>query len=121
MSLKINNEDLDQFIMKKTKIKLGKTPADKYTWTDENGNKVAQFEVWDWWDGKNISNLKVYDEYKGRGLSYELLDYATKDLGVRNLAVAKDNNIAKHVYDKYGFMTTDEDSVFYYMSLPSEK
>lgn len=101
----------------KTKIKLGKTPAVKYTWTDNKGLKVAQFEVWDWWDGKNLSSFEIFGDYKGIGLSYKFLDYAKK-LGVKNLAVKKENAIAKHAYDKYGFKTTAEDDGYYYMSLP---
>ena len=99
-------------------IKLGGTPAVKYIWFDDQ-RKAAQFEVWDWWDGKNISGLEIFNDYRGKGLSYEILDYATNRLGVRNLAVEKDNAIAKHVYDKFGFEITAEDEKYYYMGLPS--
>lgn len=112
-SLSIN----EKFSMKKTNIKLGDTPAVSYEWTDTDGSPVARFHVFDWWDGKNIEDLLVYDKYKGNGYSYQLLDYATKKLGVKNLAVRKDNVIAKHVYDKYGFKTTEEDDDYYYMSI----
>lgn len=103
--------------MSKTKIKLGQTPAVKYTWTDKKGLKVAQFEVWEWWDGKNLSSFEIFGDYKDKGLSYEFLDYATKNLGVKNLSVKKENVIAKHTYEKYGFKSTDEDETYYYMSL----
>lgn len=105
------------FNMTKTKIKLGETKADKYTWTDNKGLKVAQFEVWEWWDGNNLSGFEIFGEYKGKGLSYEFLDYATKNLGVNNLSVNKENDIAKQTYEKYGFKTTAEDETYYYMSL----
>lgn len=81
------------------------------------GEQVAEFKIWDWWDGKNVSDLEITEKYRGLGLSYQLLDYATKTLKANNLAVKKDNVIAKYVYDKYGFSTADEDDEYYYMSL----
>mgnify|MGYP003187547855 CR=1 FL=1 len=98
-------------------VMLGKTPSIQYKWHTKNGNRVAEFKIWDWWDGKNISDLEISENYKRLGLSYQLLDYATKKCGAKNLAVKKSNIIAKHVYDKYGFQVTDEDNEYYYMSL----
>ena len=109
------------FSLKTKKVMLGQTPGVQYKWTDVKGNPVAKFTTFHWWDGKNIEDLEVYDQYKGKGYSYQLLDYATKKLGVKNLSVRKDNSIAKHVYDKYGFKTTYEDDDMYYMSIGSEK
>lgn len=103
----------------KTKIKLGDTHAVKYVLTDNRGFKAAQFEIWNWRDGKNISGFEIFGHYKGKGLSYGLLDFVTKKLGVKNLAVEKANLIAKHVYDKFGFEITEEDETLYYMSLLS--
>lgn len=85
-------------------------------WTDENGNPIAEFTICDWWDGVNVTDLEVYEEYRGKGLSYKILDCAVKKCGARNLTVKKNNHIAKHVYDKYGFEVVDEDSYAYYMS-----
>ena len=98
-------------------VMLGKTPSIQYIWRTNNGDIVAEFKIWDWWDGKNVSDLEISENYRGLGLSYQLLDYATKRCCARNLAVKKDNTIAKHVYDKYGFLVTDEDDEYYYMSL----
>lgn len=98
-------------------VMLGKTPSIQYKWHTKNGNHVAEFKIWDWWDGKNISDLEISENYKGLGLSYQLLDYATKRCGAKNLAVRKNNTIVKHVYDKYGFEVTEEDDEYYYMSL----
>ena len=114
-------KDLESLDMKKKNVMLGKTPAVQYNWKDKNGDPVAEFKVWDWWDGKNVSDLEINEKYRGLGLSYELLDYATKNLGVKNLAVNKTNTIAKHVYDKYGFEVTEEDDDLYYMSLKERK
>ena len=98
-------------------VMLRKTPSIQYKWHTKNGNLVAEFKVWDWWDGKNVSDLEISEKYRGLGLSYQLLDYATKICGARNLAVKKDNTIAKHIYDKYGFHVTEKDDEYYYMSL----
>lgn len=98
-------------------VMLGKTLSIRYKWYTKNGSYVAEFKIWDWWDGKNISDLEINEKYRGLGLSYQLLDYAIKRCGARNLAVKKSNTIAKHVYDKYGFQVIDEDNAYYYMSL----
>lgn len=98
-------------------VMLGKTPSIQYKWHTKNGNLVAEFKVWDWWNGKNISDLEISENYRGLGLSYQLLDYSTKICGVKNLAVNKSNAIAKYIYEKYGFQVTDEDDEYYYMSL----
>lgn len=109
--------DIKFFKMKKRRIKLGDTAAMSYTWVDMNGCLVARFHTFYWWDGKNIEDLKVFGQYRRRGYSYQLLDYATKEFGANNLTVRKNNIIAKHVYDKYGFKVTSEDKENYYMSL----
>ena len=106
--------------MTTNQVMLGITPSIQYTWHTKNGDIVAEFKIWDWWDGKNVSDLEISKKYRGLGLSYQLLDYATKKCGARNLAVEKSNTIAKHVYDKYGFQITDEDDKYYYMSLSKE-
>lgn len=111
------NKDLSNFSLKKSKVLLGKTPAMQYKWTDKNKKPVAEFKIWDWWDGVNVSDLEIDKEYRGLGLSYQLLDYATEKCGAKNLAVRKNNVIAKHVYDKYGFKTVDQDDEMYYMTL----
>ena len=92
------------------------TLATQYEWTDKDGNLVAEFKTWDWWDGINVSDLEIHGEYRGKGLSYQLLDYAVIKCGVKNLAVRKTNDVAKHVYDKYGFKVVDQDDDMYYMS-----
>ena len=110
-------KELKNLNMTTKQMMLGKTPSIQYTWHTKNGDIVAKFKIWDWWDGKNVSDLEINEKYRGLGLSYQLLDYATKRCGSRNLAVNKNNTIAKYVYDKYGFLVTDEDDEYYYMSL----
>lgn len=97
-------------------IMLGSTPATQYKWFDATNNRpVAQFTLFEWWDGLNIEDFEVFKGYRGRRLSYTLLGYAVK-LGAKNLAVKKDNAVALHVYSKYGFIITDSDDTFYYMT-----
>ena len=116
-----NRRDFYSFSMNKSKVMLGNTPAIQYKWTDRKGKPVAEFKIWDWWDGVNVSDLEISKDYRGKGLSYELLDYAVNKCGARNLAVRKNNTIAKHVYDKYGFETTEEDDTYYYMSIKNKE
>lgn len=106
---------LESFKLEITDVMLGKTKGTQYKWVDSNGNPVAKFTTFEWWDGLNISDLRVYARYRNRGYSYQLLDYATKKLGCKALAVRRDNEIAKHVYTKYGFRIVDEDCDYYYM------
>lgn len=98
-------------------VMLGGTSSIQYEWHTKSGERVAEFKIWGWWDGKNISDFEISEKYRGLGFSYELLDYATKRCGAKNLAVKKSSTIAKHVYDKYGFQATEEDDEYYYMSL----
>lgn len=112
-----DNIKLDSFKMTITEVDLSGTLGSQYKWIDTQNNPVATFTTFDWWDGKNIENLKVYDTYKKKGLSYQLLDYAIKKLGCKFLAVDKGNEVAKHIYDKYGFKVSEEDENKYYMQL----
>ena len=45
------------FYLTTNKIMLRETLATQYKWTDKNGNKVAEFKIWDWWDGVNVSDF----------------------------------------------------------------
>lgn len=116
----LTNKEFRNLDVTTKQMMLGKTPSTQYIWRTNNGDVVAEFKIWDWWDGKNVSDFEIREMYRGLGLSYQLLDYATKRCGARNLAVNKSNTIAKHIYDKYGFQVTEEDDEYYYMSLSKE-
>ena len=111
-----STQKLDSFLCFKLPIETRSTSAVTYSWKDSKGVKVAEFTIWSWWNGINLGNFEIFGEYKRTGLSYEFLDYAVKKCGVRHLTVAKDNTIAKHIYDKYGFKIEDEDDLYYYMN-----
>ena len=113
-------KELKNLNMTTKKVMLGDNPSTQYIWRTNNGDIVAEFKIWNWWDGKNVSDLEISEKYRGLGLSYQLLDYATKRCGAINLAVEKNNTIAKYIYDKYGFRVIDEDNEYYYMSLSKE-
>lgn len=107
---------ISDFYLTTNKIMLGEILATQYKWTDKNGNKVAEFKIWDWWDGVNISDFEIYEEYRGKRLSYQLLDYAVNKCGARNIAVNKTNFIAKHIYEKYGFEIVEQDDNMNYIT-----
>lgn len=84
----------------------------------KDGKLIGMINVEDKSDGaKWIQGLELFNDGKGKGLSYRLLDYATRDLGATNLSVNKSNTVAKHVYDKYGFETYDQNDSMYFMKL----
>ena len=116
----LTNKEFRNLDVTTKQMMLDKTPSTQYIWRTNDGDVVAEFKIWDWWDGKNVSDLEISEKYRGLGLSYQLLDYATKRCSARNLAVKKDNTIAKHIYDKYGFHVTEENDLYYYMSLSKE-
>ena len=64
-----------------------------------------------------IQGIELFGEAKGKGFSKDLLDYAVNDLHATHLSVNKNNKIAKHVYDKYGFKVYDETDSMYMMRL----
>lgn len=107
---------ISDFYLTINKIMLGETLATQYRWTDENGNKVAEFKIWDWWDGVNVGDFEIYEKYRGKGLSYQFLDYAVNKCGAKNIAVNKTNSIAKYIYEKYGFKIIEQDDNMNYMT-----
>lgn len=70
---------------------------------------------------RQIQGIELFGEAKGKGYSRELLDYAVKDLGARELSVRKTNSIAKHLYDTYGFKTYAESEHMYFMRLDEKE
>lgn len=70
---------------------------------------------------RQIQGIELFGDAKGKGYSRELLDYAVKDLGARELSVRKTNSIAKHLYDSYGFKTYSESEHMYFMKLDDKE
>lgn len=68
-----------------------------------------------------IHGVDISKPYRGHGLSYQLLDVCTKELGGFMLAVDKKNEIAYKSYLKYGFIVYTENKQYYYMVLKSKK
>lgn len=64
---------------------------------------------------KYILGLEVFKPFKGQGISYKLLDIATKKLGANKLSVRKTNRIALTTYKKDGWRIESEDNYMYYM------
>ena len=108
------NESMQLSMFRKDVIKS--KSSDKDDALDEitikyySSNKiVATVAITKYDNGDNfIHDLEVYYPYKRQGLSYQLLDVATKEYGGNCLFVKADNKIAIHVYEKYGFKKTNE-------------
>ena len=70
-------------------------------------------------DTKWIQALEVFGKCKGKGLSKQVLDVAVKQLGATRLSVAKNNDIALHVYKSYGFKIDKTTDSMYFMVIKS--
>ena len=55
-------KELKNLNMTTKKVMLGDTPSTQYTWHTQNGDTVAEFKIWDWWDGKNVSDLEINEK-----------------------------------------------------------
>lgn len=86
---------------------------DGYIWLD-NDKVVAACSVDT--DRGMIQAIEISKEYQGQGLSYDILKTCVS-LGGKSLTVAKNNTVAKHVYDKYGFKVSDTTDNQYKMVL----
>lgn len=96
--------------------------CDGYMWFD--GDKLACYVgSCEYLDDhtKWIVPLEITPEYKAHDLSKQIVDFAVKSMGCKYLSVNKNNKIAKHVYDKYGFKTYQDDDHMNYMTIDSGK
>lgn len=96
--------------------------CDGYMWFD--GDKLACYVgSCEYLDDhtKWIVSLEITPEYKGHDLSKQIVDFAVKSMGCKYLSVNKNNKIAKHVYDKYGFKSYQDDDHMNYMTIDSGK
>lgn len=90
--------------------------CDGYIWIDDD-KLVCMVGSCEYTDDhtKWIVSLKIMKEYRGYGLSKQILDYAVKDMNCRYLSVGKNNEVAKSVYDKYGFKVYQKSDTMYFM------
>ena len=92
--------------------------CDGYMWFKDN-NLVCYVGSCQYTDDntKWIVSLEIVPEYRGYGLSNQILDFCVKSMNCKYLSVAKSNQLAKKIYDKYGFKVYHEDKTMYYMTL----
>lgn len=51
-----------------------------------------------------LNNFSIYPQYQGKGYGTEAIRLFVEKFGVTNLWVAPDNEVAKHIYEKNGFV-----------------
>ena len=93
-----------------------------YVWFNQQGELVCHVSSCEYYHDstKWITSLEIMKKFKGHGLSEQILDYATKTMNCKYLAVDKNNEVAKYIYDKYGFKVfhvDNEDDDVYLMSI----
>lgn len=55
-----------------------------------------------------LNNFHIYPTYRNKGYGSEAVKLFVEKYGVTNLFVKPDNEIAKHVYEKNGFVSDSE-------------
>ena len=92
--------------------------CDGYMWFKEN-DLVCYVGSCQYTDDhtKWIVSLEIIPKYRGYGLSTQILDFCVKSMKCKYLSVNKNNELAKKIYDKYGFKVYHEDNTMYYMTI----
>ena len=92
--------------------------CDGYMWFKEN-DLVCYVGSCQYTDDRTkwIVSLEIIPKYRGYGLSNQILDYCVKSMKCKYLSVNKNNELAKKIYDKYGFRVYHEDNTMYYMTI----
>lgn len=92
-----------------------------YLFIDKTNYLVAVINVETKQDNtKWIQGLEISNNYQGYGLSNQLLDVAVNELGANYLSVNKNNNVAKSIYEKYGFDIYKDTGNMYFMKLKNK-
>ena len=73
-----------------------------------DGRIVGYAACWAVYDQGELGNIAVAPEYRGRGIAKRLMDAVIEDMrerGVRELflEVRVTNEVARHLYERYGF------------------
>ena len=63
----LTNKEFRNLDVTTKQMMLGKTPSIQYIWRTNNGDIVAEFKIWNWWDGKNVSDLEIRESIEDLG------------------------------------------------------
>ena len=55
-----------------------------------------------------LNNFNIHPQYQGKGYGQEAIKQFVDDFGVTNLWVSPENETAKHIYEKNGFVVDDK-------------
>jgi len=97
---RLKNKEINIYVIEKENELIGELTVNYISHeleTETIPNKRVYFEA-----------FRVQKQYKGKGLGQKLLDYAINNLKEKGyteftIGVEDDNEIAKHIYFKYGF------------------
>lgn len=79
-----------------------------------NGEVIGSAEIK--YPDMTLNNFFLYPQYRGKGYGQEAVKHFVEDFGVTNLWVNRENEIAKHIYEKNGF-AVDGEPIFVAMRL----
>lgn len=54
-----------------------------------------------------LNNFFIYPQYRNKGYGQKAIEQFIKDFGITNLWVNVENEIARHIYEKSGFVVDD--------------
>lgn len=60
-----------------------------------------------------LNNFHIHPHYRGKGYGQEALKQIIDTFGVTNLWVSAENDVAKHIYEKIGFVVDSEPKFIY--------
>ena len=95
-----DESDIDIYVIEKDNIFVGEISVN-YSSHDLESETIPNVRVY-------LEAFRLDKEYQGKGLGQKLIEYTIADLESRGyeeftIGVEEDNNIAKHIYFKYGF------------------
>ena len=70
-----------------------------------NGEVIGSAEIK--YPDMTLNNFNILPQYQGKGYGQKAIKQFIDDFGITNLWVSPENEIAKHIYEKNGFMVDD--------------
>ena len=77
----------------------------------KNNIKIGKASICDDYYGEKLSflhDLEIEKDYRSKGYGTKLMEYLINKYNIKYLNVAEDNNVARNLYEKFGFKKTEK-------------